>query len=215
MKLAVTMFVSMDGIQQGPGGPGEDDSNGFDLGGWLVPYADQDMGETMCEWFTDADAFLLGRKTYEIMAAHWPLITDPNDPVGAALNTLPKYVPSGTVRELDWHNSHLIDGDLVAAVTELKAQPGRTLQVHGSGRLVQSLLRAGLVDELRLITFPVVLGKGQRLFETGAIPAAWQLTEVRATGAGAIVQTYENAGAPAIGTIVVDAEGKEQLLPVG
>ncbi|WP_412538832.1 dihydrofolate reductase family protein [Longispora sp. K20-0274] len=211
MKLTVTTFVSLDGVLQGPGGPEEDRTGGFDLGGWLIPYADQGFGEIVVDWFADADAFLLGRRSYQLLSSHWPNVTDPNDPIAAKLNTLPKYVPSSTLTTLDWANSHLLTGDLVEEVTRLKAQPGQALQVHGSGRLIQALLAAGLVDELRLLTFPVVLGTGQRLFEAGTLPAAWRLTDVRSTDPGVIAHTYAYAGRPALGNIVV-TDGQEELV---
>jgi len=213
MKLTVTTFVSLDGVLQSPGGPEEDPSSEFDAGGWLVPYVDEDFNVTVLGWIEDADAFLLGRKTYQILAGHWPNVTDPADTAAAKLNTLPKYVPTRTLTEseLPWHNSHALTGDLAAEVASLKSRPGRTLQVHGSGRLIQSLLRHELVDELRLLTFPVVLGQGQRLFDPGA-RSAWRLTGVTSTSTGVIAQTYDFAGRPAIGTITTSAEGKEELL---
>ncbi|WP_165977476.1 dihydrofolate reductase family protein [Nonomuraea diastatica] len=207
MKLTVTTFVSLDGVMQSPGGPEEDRSNDFDLGGWLVPYADEDMGAIVGGWFAGADALLLGRRTYDIMAAYWPDVTDPEE---GKINVLPKYVASRSPRTLTWQNSHLLEGDLATAVTELKSRPGRELQVHGSGRLIESLLRSELVDELRLLTYPVIVGKGQRLFETGTSPAAWRLTDVKSTGNGVIAHTYQYAGKPAIGTFEVGADGKEQ-----
>ncbi|MEV6527319.1 dihydrofolate reductase family protein [Longispora sp. NPDC051575] len=212
MKLTATTFVSLDGVLQGPGGPTEDPTGGFDLGGWLIPYADQGFGRIVVEWFADADAFLLGRKSYQLLSSHWPNVTDPHDPIAAKLNTLPKYVPSSTLTTLGWANSHLLTGDLVEEVTKLKAQPGQALQVHGSGRLLGTLLATGLVDELRLLTFPVVLGKGQRLFEAGTAPAAWQLTDVQSTAAGVIAHTYTHAGKPALGNIVIGADGQEELV---
>ncbi|WP_040803608.1 dihydrofolate reductase family protein [Nocardia concava] len=215
MKLTVTMFVSMDGVLQAPGGPEEDPTGGFDLGGWLIPFADQDMGATVVGWVADADAFLLGRKSYDLLSAHWPRVTDPADPMATALNTLPKYVPSTTARELTWHNSHLLTGDLIEEVRALKAKPGRTLQVHGSGALARELLAAGLVDELRLLTFPVVLGKGRRLFEDGTAAAAWRLDSATSTAAGAIAQVYTYIGAPMVGTVLVDEDGSEAVELVG
>ncbi|RII15916.1 hypothetical protein DSC45_16870 [Streptomyces sp. YIM 130001] len=212
MKLTVTTFVTLDGVQQGPGGAEEDASNGFDLGGWLVPYVDAGFGEISGPWMDDADAFLLGRRTYDLMKAHWPNVTDPADTAATKLNTLPKYIATSRAEGLDWSGSHRLDGDLARRVAELKEQPGRTLQVHGSGKLVQFLLRHSLVDELRLLTFPVVLGKGQRLFEPGVAPGAWRLIATRPTEKGVIGHTYAYEGKPALGAIVVDAQGKEELV---
>jgi dihydrofolate reductase len=200
-------------VLQSPGGPEEDPSGGFDLGGWLVPYVDEGFNEIAGGWFDDADAFLFGRRTYEILAGHWPNVTDPDDLGAAKLNGFPKHVVTSTLGagDLTWTNSHPVTGDLAPAVRALKAQDGRALQVHGSGRLIQGLLAHDLVDELRLLTFPVVLGKGHRLFEPGAVPSAWRLTDTRPTPAGVIAQTYAYAGTPGAGAVAVTADGSEAL----
>jgi dihydrofolate reductase len=202
MKVTMTTFLSLDGVMQGPGGPDEDRSNGFDRGGWLVPYADEDMGKFVSEWFEAADAFLLGRKTYEIFAAYWPNVTDENDPVASRLNALPKYVVSNTLDKVEWNNSTLIRGDdLADEIANLKQPPGRELQVHGSGHLAQTLMVQGLIDQYRLWIYPVVLGNGTRLFREGATPAALKLVDTKTTSTGVVIHVYEPAGAPTYGSI--------------
>jgi len=203
-KLTVTTFVSVDGVMQGPGGPDEDRSDGFDLGGWLVPYADEDMGRFVSEWFDSADGFLLGRKTYEIFAAHWPHVTDENDPVASMLNSLPKYVVSRTLDTVEWNNSTLIKENVADKVAELKSRPGRDLQVHGSGDLVQTLIAHNLVDEYRLFVYPVILGRGKRLFGSGSVPAALRLVDTRTTSTGVAVHTYQRAGEMEYGSFALD-----------
>jgi dihydrofolate reductase len=206
MKLIVGAFLSLDGVMQGPGGPDEDRDGGFDLGGWVVPYAEDDMGEFVVESITSTDALLLGRKTYEIFAAHWPKVTDENDPIATKLNSMPKYVASRTLDEVEWNNSTLFQGDAAEAVAELKRQPGGTIQTQGSTDLAQTLMRHDLVDEYRLLVFPVVLGTGKRLFREGNVPAALRLVDTKATSNGVAIQTYEAAGKPTFGEFQVDRD---------
>jgi dihydrofolate reductase len=200
MRLTITTFLSLDGVMQAPGGPEEDRSNGFEYGGWLVPFVDEDMNRYVSEWFAQAGAFLFGRKTYEIMAAYWPRVTDENDPVAGPMNRLPKYVASGTLDRLDWANSHLITGDVVEEVTKLKQQPGGELQVHGSGELARTLIDHNLIDEYRLWIYPVVLGAGKRLFAEGVTPTALRLVDTRATSTGVAVHSYQPTGKPTVGS---------------
>jgi dihydrofolate reductase len=198
------MFVSVDGVVQGPGGPTEDTSGGFERGGWLVPYADDVLGTQIAEWFSLADAFLLGRHTYEIFAAHWPRVTDPADQVATGLNTLPKYVVTTTLSTVDWSGSSIISGDIVGQIGALVDQPGDELQVHGSPALVRFLLAEGLLNELRLITFPVVVGAGRRLFPESGPAVALDLTSSDTTTTGATIQVYEPAGPARYGSFALD-----------
>ncbi|MBO0684309.1 MAG: dihydrofolate reductase [Candidatus Dormibacteraeota bacterium] len=193
MRLTLTTFLTLDGVMQAPGGP-EEDPEGFRYGGWQAPYGDEDMMRLVTSWFANADAFLLGRRTYEIFAGYWPRVTDESDRIAAPLNRLPKYVASRTLRSLEWNNSHLVDGDLVAEVRRLKAQPGNELQVHGSGQLAQTLIAHDLVDEYRLWIYPVLVGAGKRLFRERENGVALRLIESRTTSTGVLVSTYQPAG---------------------
>jgi dihydrofolate reductase len=201
MKLTVTTFLSLDGVMQGPGGPDEDRTGGFEQGGWLAPYADEDMGQIVTQWFLSADAFLLGRRTYEIFAAFWPQVTDETDPVASQLNALPKYVASTTLTAPEWHNSAVITGDVVAEVARLKDRPGNDLQIHGSGGLIGSLMGRDLIDEYRLLVYPVVLGQGRRLFAEGSVPTALRLLGTRTTSRGVVAHTYQPVGRPTYGSV--------------
>ena len=194
MRLTVTTFITLDGVYQAPGGPGEDEEGGFQHGGWSFPYADADFGAAMVGWFSHADAFLLGRKTYDIFASHWPKVTDSSDPIASRLNALPKYVVSRGQPLLDWENSRLVTGDVPAEIARLKQAPGDELQVHGSGDLVHTLIRQRLVDEYRLLVYPVLLGTGKRLFPDGDIGAALRLVDSKPTGTGVQIMVYEPAG---------------------
>lgn len=196
MKLTVTEFLTLDGVMQAPGGAEEDPRQDFPYGGWLVPFANDngEMGEIVTKQFASADAFLLGRYTYDTFKAYWPNIADPDDPVASKLREKPKYVVSDTVSESDWADSHFITGDnAVAEIQKLKGQPGDDLQVHGSWQLVQLLIANNLVDEYRLWFYPVVLGKGKRLFDTG-VPTAFSLEEQRRTSTGVCMHVYRPTG---------------------
>ena len=201
-KLTMTTFLTLDGVMQAPGGPPEDTSGGFKYGGWLVPYFDADMGKFMSGVFDRVDAFLLGRGTYQIFAGHWPRVTDPNDPIAARLNALPKHVVSKSLDRVEWHNSTLLR-DVASEVGALKSKYGRELQVHGSAGLAQTLLEQDLVDELNVLTFPVLLGAGKRLFGTGTVPTALELKSTQATSTGVVISSYERAGKPAVGSFML------------
>ncbi len=207
MRLTLHTFLTLDGVMQAPGGPDEDREGGFEHGGWSYPYGDQDFGSAVVGWFADADAFLLGRKTYDIFSSHWPKVTDPDDPIASKLNALPKYVASTTLKSGDWNNTTVLGRDVAAEVAKLKERPGNELQVHGSGRLAQTLMAHDLVDEYRLLFFPVVVGSGKRLFNDRGKAAALRLVKSRTTSAGVIIATYEPAGPAQYGSYALDDAG--------
>ncbi|WP_024286547.1 dihydrofolate reductase family protein [Cellulomonas sp. KRMCY2] len=210
MKLTLNAFVSLDGVMQGPGGPDEDRSDGFDQGGGVVPFVDEEFGAIVGDWFAKTDEILLGRTTYDMMQAFWSQITDPDDVVATVLNTRPKHVVSTTLREPSWRNSSVIAGDVVAAVELLKAKPGGELQVHGSCALAHTLHDAGLIDQYRLIVFPVVVGQGKRLFRDGSAPGSFTLIGSTTTSTGAVALTLQPAGVLDRGDIEV-IDGKEVI----
>ena len=200
MKLTLTEFVTLDGVSQGPGSPDEDTSDGFTRGGWLVPHMDEEFVQQAADWFNEADALLFGRRTYDNFSRDWPKITDPADPFAEKMNSIQKYVASDSLVEASWAPTTILSGDVPAQVAELKRQPGGELQIHGSARLSQSLLAAGLVDELRLVIAPVVVGNGRRLFPEGGAPAGLRLVRSKTTPGGLAVLVYEAAGLPEYGT---------------
>ena len=203
MKLTTVTHISVDGVMQGLGGSDEDRRGGFDRGGWALPLFNVDNEGTafVGEVFHRADAFLLGRRTYEIFAGSWGTWADPGDsPIWTALNTKPKYVASTTLTDPQWANTTVLSGDLAASIGELKAKPGGELQVHGSGDLIRRLLEHGLVDEITLLTYPVVVGQGTRLFPDAGPDAALELVDSRATPKGVTIQTYRPAGRPRYAT---------------
>jgi dihydrofolate reductase len=189
-NIIVLSFISLDGVMQAPGGPEEDTSGGFEYGGWTVPYFDEALGNVMAEQMTGPFALLLGRKTFEIFASYWPQHADD----WPGVNEATKYVVSNTLKESDWSNSVFISGDVVEAIRKLKAEDGPPLQVHGSGNLIQTLLKHDLVDELWLKTFPVTLGQGKRLFEDGTSAAAFSVEASTTSQSGVIVANYRRAG---------------------
>ncbi|MFD5318759.1 dihydrofolate reductase family protein [Streptomyces sp. NPDC127098] len=198
MRLVLQEFLTLDGVSQGPGSPDEDTSDGFTRGGWFVPYLDGEFEQITADWLGEADAFLFGRRTYQNFARDWPTMTDhPSAPI---LNGRPKYVASHTLTEAGWHPTTILSDDVPAQVAELKRQPGRELQIHGSARLAQSLLAAGLIDVLRLVIAPVVVGQGRRLFPDGGAPAGLRPVSQRTTPGGLSVHVFEPTGLPEYGT---------------
>jgi dihydrofolate reductase len=200
VKLVLMEFLSLDGVTQSPGAPDEDTSDGFTGGGWFVPHLDDTFLQMTTTWIREADGFLLGRRTYEMFASSWPKATDPDDEIAQQLNNRPKYVASRTLTTGDWTPTTVLSGDIPTQVADLKKQPGRELQIHGSAELAQSLLAAQLIDELRLIIAPVVVGSGRRLFPAGATPAGLRLTRSETTPKGLAIHSYEVTGKPTTGT---------------
>lgn len=192
-KLVVSTFVSLDGVMQAPGASAEDPENGFDRGGWVVPLANEQFIQIVTELSSRAGALLLGRKTYDIFAGSWPL-RPADDPVGSVLNRIPKYVVSRTLKTAAWNNSTILSGDIAGAVSRLKQEDGGEIQVPGSGELIQTLLRHDLIDEFRLLVFPVLVGNGKRLFSDGTVPRGLTLTESTTLDSGVIFSIYERRG---------------------
>ena len=197
MKLTSTTMVTVDGVMQGLGAPDEDRRGGFERGGWVAPVFDDEAMTFLNQVYARADAFLFGRQTYEIFARSWGTWDDPGDsPVWTALNTRPKYVASTTLAEPQWADTTVLSGDVAVAVGELKAKPGGELQVHGSGKLIRSLLEDDLVDEMNLLVCPVVVGQGTRLFPDSGPDIALELVESRSTPKGVTIQVYRPTGRP-------------------
>ena len=204
-RLVVGTFLTLDGVMQAPGGPEEDQDGGFDQGGWSVNYWDERMGQVMDDQMSEGDALLLGRKTYEIFAAHWPNVDTEDDPTAAKLNSMPKYVASRTLTDVEWDNSMLLEGDVTEAVLDLKQEyGGGVISVSGSQNLIQTLLEHDLVDEFWLWIFPVVVGKGKRLFGDGTIPAALELETAETSSTGVQMIRYERRGEIDYGSFAVD-----------
>src|SRR5215213_4164712 len=197
MKLTTTTNVSVDGVMQGLGGPDEDRRGGFERGGWAMPLFDNEAATIVNEIYGRADAFLFGRRTYEIFAGYWGVVADPSvNPIALALNTRPKYVASTTLTDPRWADTTVLSGEVAAAVGELKAKRGRELQVHGSGALIRWLLANDLVDEITLLVCPVVVGQGTRLFPDTGPDVALDLVESRSTPKGVTIQVYRPNGRP-------------------
>ncbi len=211
-KLIVLSFITLDGVIQAPGGPEEDPTSGFSYGGWTVPYFDEFLGKIMVEQLNRPFDLLLGRKTYEIFAAHWPYQKTDSDPIAAGINNARKYVASHSPMKLEWSNSIPLIGNIAAEVNKLKIQDGPDLQVHGSGKLIQTLLKHDLVDELWLKIFPITLGSGKRLFAEGTLPASFKLRESTTSPSGVIVATYERAGEVKTGSFAMENPTEAELV---
>ena len=207
-KLVVNTFLTLDGVMQAPGGPEEDPSGGFEHGGWSVNYWDADMEEVMADATSGPFDLLLGRKTYEIFAAHWPYSDDPG---AERFNRARKHVASTTLEVLDWENSRLIEGDIAAAIRRLKEEDGPELQVLGSWQLIQALTVHDLVDEYGLLIFPVVLGSGKRLFGEGAAPAGLELSRSKVFSTGVVMATYRRAAGIETGSFALEQPSEAEI----
>jgi dihydrofolate reductase len=211
-KLIVLSFISLDGVMQAPGGPEEDPTGGFKHGGWVVGYFDDFLLKVMVKQTGKPFYLLLGRKTYEIFAAHWPYANAEQDPFAAKLNDAKKYIASKTLTKLSWNNSELIRGEVAGVIKNIKEQQdGPEIQVHGSGNLIQTLLKHNLVDELWLKIFPISLGVGKRLFAEGTIPAEFKLIESEISPNGVIIANYGRAGEVKTGSFEFETPSKVEL----
>lgn len=214
-KIIVATFTSLDGVMQAPGGPAEDPTGGFAFGGWTAPYFDEALGASMGEIFGRPFDLLLGRKTYDIFAGHWPYVTDPNDPIAGLFNRITKYVASRGKPKLAWANSKLLGDDVVAALKALKSEGGHEdgpdLLVQGSSDFLQTLWKNGLVDEFSVLIFPVVLGQGKRLFGNGAAPVGLKLVKAQTYPTGVIVASYRPDGAVKTGNFQLAEPSQAEL----
>jgi dihydrofolate reductase len=203
-KIAINTFMTLDGVAQAPGGPDEDTTDGFEHGGWQVPFSTEQLGEIIGPWH-DTDGMLLGRRTYDIFAEYWPNVPADHEeaPIAKVLNEQPKYVASRTLDTLKWENSTLLGDDVVSAVENLKKQDLGVLAVVGSLDFAQTLIRHNLIDEFRLTIHPVVLGTGKRLFRDGSMPSALELVSSQTTDAGIVACVYRNTGAPEYGSFAL------------
>lgn len=221
--VVVNAFVTLDGVMQAPGGPDEDPTGGFVHGGWSVNYWDDSMAKVMAEWMAEPFDLLLGRRTYEIFAAHWPhagqgarddlggTASEIEDPAAEALNSARKYVVSRTLRTVDWNNSALLEGDVGEAVAKLKTEDGPMLAVHGSSGLIQTLLARDLVDEIRVWTFPVTVGRGKRLFGDGTRARAFRVFASTKSSTGVVITTYRRAGEIDRGSFAFDTPTDDEV----
>ncbi|MGA8193219.1 MAG: dihydrofolate reductase family protein [Acetobacteraceae bacterium] len=210
-RIIVATFTSLDGVMQAPGGPGEDPTGGFALGGWTAPHFDTALGASMGEIFGRPFDLLLGRKTYDIFAAHWPYVSDPNDPIAGLFNRVTKYVASRSSPKLSWQNSRWLGQDTVASLQTLKGEDGPDLLIQGSSELLQTLWKHGLVDEFSVLIFPVVLSKGKRLFGDGTVPVGLRLVKSQAYPTGVIVANYAPAGDVRTGDFQLAEPSKAEL----
>jgi len=210
-KLIVLSFITLDGVMQAPGGPEEDPTGGFKHEGWVAGYSDDFLLKVMIKQTSKPFDLLLGRKTYEIFAAYWPYVNAHKNPFAAKLNNAKKYVASKTLTKLDWNNSELIDGDVTKGIKRIKEQDGPEIQVHGSGNLIQTLLKHDLVEELWLKIFPVTLGVGKRLFAEGVIPAGFKLLESGISSSGVIIASYERADEVKTGSLGLETPSEAEL----
>ena len=207
-RIRAATFVSLDGVMQAPGGPTEDPTGGFRFGGWVAPFWDDTVGELMGEAMGENYDLLLGRRTYEIFAAYWPGM---DDEIGRTFNAIEKYVVAGPGTPMTWARSHRLEGDAPEAVRALKQTDGRDLLIQGSSELIHALLASDLIDELTVLMFPLVLGRGKRLFDEGSRPHAWTMTETHHTPAGVVVSRYERGGAVPTGSFGGDDPGEAEL----
>lgn len=208
-KLVILTFISIDGVMQAPGGPEEDPTGGFKYGGWVFPYFDDVLGKVMDKQMNHSFDLLLGRKTYEIFAAYWPYMKEGS--IAVKFNSAKKYVVSTTLTKPDWANSVIISDNAAQKIKALKEQDGPELQVHGSGNLIQTLLKHDLVDEIWLKIFPITLGRGKRLFAEGAIPVGFKLLESSVSPSGVIVASYARSGDVKIGSFAADKPSEAEL----
>lgn len=207
-KIRAATFISLDGVMQAPGGPTEDPAGGFAFGGWVAPFWDDTVGELMGEAMGEDYDLLLGRRTYEIFAAYWPHM---DDEIGRTFNAINKYVVAGPDTPMTWAGSHRLEGEPAEAVARLKQSDGRDLLIQGSSKVIHALLAADLIDEMTVLTFPLVLGRGKRLFDDGSRANAWTMTMTRNSPTGVVVSRYERGGEVLTGSFGSDNPSEAEL----